>query len=125
VGSISIDGAVVGAMVVSVVFEVALVGVIDTVDALISGSSYIYSEAIAAEGVGKIVGLVIGKGLVDTMLDGFVVMTEAKTGIVASIVLIAPDPSIDPFTGFAPGVTTTCSTIVTYPLPVTFPWAFA
>ena len=61
-GSISIDGAVVGAMVVAVVVEVVLVGIIDTVDALISGSSYIYSGTILVEGVGEIVGLVTGKG---------------------------------------------------------------
>jgi hypothetical protein len=52
VGSISIDGAVVGVIVVAVIVEVVLVGVIDTVDALISGSSYIYSGAIVVEGVG-------------------------------------------------------------------------
>ncbi len=50
-GSKSIDGAVVGVMVVTVVAEVVMVGVIDTVDALISGSSYIYSGAIVVEGV--------------------------------------------------------------------------
>ena len=112
-------------MVVAVIVEVVLVGVIDTVDALISGSSYIYSGTIVVEGVGKIVGLVIGKGLVDTMLDGFVVLTEAETGIIASTVLIVPDPSIDLFTGFRFGVTTTFSTIVTYPFPVTFALVFA
>ena len=39
-------------MVVTVVVEVVLVGVIDTVNALISGSSYIYSGAIVVEDVG-------------------------------------------------------------------------
>ncbi len=113
-------------VVFTAVVEMVLVGVIDIVYALISGYSYIYSGTIVVVTVGgKRVVLVTGRGWIDTTLAGFVVLTDPEFGLVRLIVLFTPDAAIDAFTGFALGVTTTCSTIVIYPLPVTFPRAFA